>query len=57
MKKYELIKESIPEGGIAHPIANLGTVTISDQLSDEIIDKMPEELQSKYFKKKASEEV
>lgn len=51
--KYELIKENVPEGGIAHPVANFGKVVISDELSDEVIEKLPEELFNRYFKKKA----
>ena len=53
MNKYELKKNEIPEGGIAHTVPGLGKITISEELSDEVIERLPENLRDLYFKKKA----
>jgi hypothetical protein len=56
-QKFDFIEGSIPEGGAAHMIIDLGKVVIAEDLSDEIIELLPEEIQAKYFKKKALAEV
>lgn len=48
LKKYELT--NVPEGGVRHPVGNLGLVEINDQLTDEQADALIDAGLDHYFK-------
>lgn len=55
-EKFEFKKGSIPEGGVAHMIPDYGRIVITEDMTDEIIEILPENICDLYFKKKAQTE-
>ncbi len=48
-KKFKLIEDVIPEGGVAHTLPGLGVININADLDDRIIERLPEKLLARYF--------
>lgn len=52
LTKYTLV--NVPEGGVRHPIPNLGLVAIDNAMTDAVADVCIEAGLGYYFKKKES---
>ena len=52
LTKYTLV--NMPEGGVRHPVGNLGLISIDDNLTDAMADEAIEAGLGYYFKKKES---
>lgn len=51
-EKFEVIEGAIPEGGVAHMVANFGKVVVTADLQDAVIELLPEEVRGLYFTEK-----